>query len=151
MTDAVGPAPRRPLSTDPGARDPRLRGRTYAIPFAKVWRAALFLVGGGLAGWRLLRADESSGVIEAEATSKILRRRSAIRVEVGLDGNAQTRVDLTARALTGRYPHLGRNTRFVGAFLRRLDTAAGADPKHILDPVAEGVRGASGTTGRAHR
>jgi len=122
------------LRTDPRAGDPRIRGRTYAIPFERVWRAALALAGGGLNGWRLLTADEDGGVVDAEATSRILRRRSAIRVEIGLDENAQTRVDVGARALTGRFPHLGRNARFVGGFLTHLDRELGARADHILDP-----------------
>lgn len=120
------------LSTDAGAGDPRIRGRTYAIPFETVWRAAVALAEGGLPGWSILGADANSGVIDAEATSRLLRRRSAVRILVSLDENAQTRVDLEVRALTGRFPHLGRNARFVGAYLLGLDQAAGANPRSIL-------------------
>lgn len=133
-----GPAPGasapRVTRTDPSARDARLRGRTYAIPFDRVWRAALGVAGGGLTRWRLLDADDARGVVNAEATSLVLRGVSAIRIDVGLDENAQTRVDVTARTVERRPLDSGRNARFVGAFLKRLDRELGARPGDILDP-----------------
>jgi hypothetical protein len=101
-----------------------------------VWRAAVALSEGGLPGWRILAADASAGTIDAEATSPVLRRRSTVRIQVALDENAQTRVDLKVRALTGRFPHLGRNARFVGTYLSALDSAAGANPRNILNAGA---------------
>lgn len=136
MSGAAHPPSGPYLSTDAGSRDPRIRGRTYAIPFETVWRAAVRLAEGGLPGWRVLGADANAGVIEAEATSRVLRRRSFVRIEVTLDEDAQTRVDLEVRALTGRFPQLGRNARFVGAYLLALDGATGANPRNILRPHA---------------
>lgn len=121
-------------ATDAAAPDRRLRGRTYAIPFERVWSAALQLAGGAQRGWRVLSADDQAGVIQAEATSLVWRIVDDVHIDVGLDENAQTRVDLTAAPRSGR-PDLGRNTRRVGRFLRRLDAALGATPGEILDPT----------------
>jgi len=138
------------LLTDAGSRDPRIRGRTYAIPFETVWRAAVGLAEGGLLGWRILSADANAGVIDAEATSRVLRRRSSVRIQVTLDEDAQTRVDLEVRALTGRFPQWGRNARFVGAYLLGLDRATGANPRNILraDAVTHGPSAGAVERGR---
>lgn len=151
MSEAPDPPSGPSLSTDANARDPRIRGRTYAIPFERVWRAAVALADGGMQGWRLLAADASSGVIEAEATSRVLRRRSSVHIRVALDANAQTRVDLKLRALTGRFPHLGRNARFVGAYLSGLDRTAGANARNILHAGAAAPGPGEGTVGRGPR
>lgn len=118
--------------TDPAAEDPRLRGRTYAIPFERVWRAAVALADGGLMRWSLTAADDMAGVIHAQWTTFPLRRISDVRIEIRLDANAQTRVDVRARSRGGR-GDLGANARAIGFFLRRLDRALQAGPAHVLD------------------
>lgn len=121
-------------ATDPRAPDPRLRGRTYAIPFQRVWDAALFLVEGGLPRWRLVSSDDVRGVIEAERTAFLTKRVSDVRVDIGLDRDGQTRVDARARS-RGSRPDLGANARAIAKLLRRLDERLEAGPAHILDAI----------------
>jgi len=119
-------------STNPVSQDARLLGRTYAIPFQQVWTAACQLAGGGLRGWSLLSADDQRGVIEATTKAFFLRTEDDIRVEVGLDENAQTRVDVLSMSRRHR-GDLGRNRRNIGRFLRKLDRRLAAGPDKILD------------------
>jgi hypothetical protein len=106
--------------TSVAADDPRLRGRTYAIPFEDVWRATLALVGGGLRGWHLVSADDETGRIVAEATTMVFRLVDDVNIHIRLDDDAQTRVDLRSVSRTGR-ADLGTNTRRIGNFCARLD------------------------------
>ncbi len=121
-------------TTDPTSEDRRLRGRTYAIPFEDVWQASLALCGGGLRGWDVLSADDQRGVIEAISETLVFGHKDDIRVEIQLDENAQTRVDLWSASQKGR-ANLGRNRRVIGKFLRRLDRRLAAKPGQILDPT----------------
>jgi hypothetical protein len=112
-------------STD--AEDPRLRGRTYAIPFEDVWRAALSLADGGLRGWRVTSADDREGVIVAEAKTLMLRLVDDVRIRIGLDPDAQTRVDALSVSRVGRVD-FGTNARRIARFCRRLDRQLGRLP-----------------------
>lgn len=106
--------------TAPGAEDERLRGRTYAIPFEDVWQASLDLVGGGLKRWELLESDDREGIIRGLAHGRLERFTSAVTIRVGLDFNAQTRVDALSAARVGRYD-LGTNARRLHRFFIALD------------------------------
>jgi len=117
--------------TDPTSEDGRLTGRTYAIPFEDVWQAATRLAGGGLKGWSLWVADDREGFIEASANF-LVGPAADVRVEIGLDHNAQTRVDLTSATRTER-GDMGRSRRIIGLFLGRLDKMLDAGPGQILD------------------
>jgi len=121
-------------STDPVATDERLRGRTYAIPFEQVWSAAMRLSGGGLRGWSTLSADDREGVIEAAAEPLVFGGPCHVSIEIGLDENAQTRVDARSSS-AGKHGNLGRNRRTLGKFFRRLDRSLEAKPAQILDPT----------------
>lgn len=121
-------------ATDPGASDPRLRGRTYAIPFERVWSTALAAIHGGLSRWRVLSQDDQKGVIVAEARTAVLRRDVDIQIRIGLDEYGQTRVDVRT-ALRGAHGDLGSTTRLIAAFLQELDRRLGATPGQILDPL----------------
>jgi hypothetical protein len=124
----------RGAETDPASPDARLVGRTYAIPFEAVWSAATRLAGGGLRRWSLLSADDLSGVISAGTRPRLFGQGDRVRIEIGLDENAQTRVDLSSTSRSER-PDLGRNRRAIGRFLSKLDEALGAGPEQILDPT----------------
>lgn len=100
--------------------DPRLRGRTYAIPFEQVWQAACSLANGGLRGWRILQADDYEGIIQAESTTLVLRFVDDVLVRVYLDKNAQTRVDMQSRSRKGGVD-FGTNARRIRKFFRALD------------------------------
>jgi hypothetical protein len=104
--------------TAPEREKPR---RTYAIPFDDVWKAALALADGGLPGWRVVDADDRGGVIVARRAGGLLRREAEIHVRVGLDENAQTRVDVEARGAAGGEARPERRT--VALFVARLDVA----------------------------
>lgn len=112
--------------TAPTADDPRLRGRTYAIPFEAVWQASLKLVDGGLRGWRLLEEDDREGVIRGVVRRRLERFESAVTLRVSLDQDAQTRVDALSASRVGR-ADLGVNARRLGRFFRALDEALDAE------------------------
>jgi hypothetical protein len=117
----VSQATRPPaVETQPQHPDERLRGRTYAIPFEDVWRAALYLAGGGLRGWRLIAADDEEGIILAEASTLALRFVDDVSIRVRLDEDAQTRVDVRSASRVGRND-FGTNARRVARFLDALD------------------------------
>ena len=102
--------------------DPRLRGRTYAIPFEDVWNAAHALATVGLRGWRVVSSDDEAGVIKAEATTFLRKKIDDVVIRITLDENAQTRVDARAAAREGR-GDWGRNARRLNGFFRALDGA----------------------------
>jgi len=108
------------VQTAPDDPDPRLRGRTYAIPFDQVWEAALALAKGGLRGWKLEKADDYDGVIHATATTLVMRAIDDVAISISLDANGQTRVDMSSRSRKG-VGDLGTNARRVAHFCRALD------------------------------
>lgn len=122
------------VETHPASEDPRLAGRTYAIPFEDVWQASWRLTGGGLPRWRMLKADDQTGVILAHAKALMLPIEVDMRVNIRLDENAQTRVDLSAVGRKQR-GDLGFGRRAIGRFTSRLDRELNAQPKQILDPT----------------
>lgn len=114
--------------TSVGSENPRLRGRTCAIPFETVWQAARRIADGGIRGWSLQRADDQEGVIHA--TSRSLRgAEHDIVIRISLDENAQTRVDASAAS---RKPttDFGAASRRVLRFFRELDTALAQKTAH---------------------
>lgn len=105
--------------TRPDARDPRLHGRTYAIPFEDVWQATMGVVRYTLPGWGVVNADDELGWIVASAEGRILRFPSRIVMRIRLDENGQTRVDIEAS--TNGIMDFGVNARRIDACLRTLD------------------------------
>jgi hypothetical protein len=124
--------------TDPTSTDDRLRGRTYAIPFENVWQAATRLASGEIKGWSLWVADDQEGHIEASIRPFLFLAAVDVRIRVGLDQNAQTRVDLTSKSRTER-GDLGRSRRSIGRFIGRLDTLLEAGAGQILDATRTAV------------
>ena len=122
--------------TEPGHEDPRLRGRTYAIPFDTVWQAALSIGGGGIRGWSIVRTNDQHGVLELLVQPGIgpHSKHVDVRVDIGLDQNAQTRVDMRAVSRTGR-GDMGRTKRLAHRFFTHLDQRLEAGPATILDPA----------------
>ena len=125
----------REARIDAHANDPDLCGRTYAIPFGAVWDATVALAKGELRGWQIVSRDERAGVIVAHVDGRVLPFRSRVEISIGLDHNAQTRVDASARGRKGGID-LGVNTRRIRRLLRFLDRALGAQPHQILDARA---------------
>lgn len=111
---------RSSAATSPEHEDPRLRGRTYAIPFDRVWRAALHLASGGLGRWRMVEADDQRGVIKAEASRLLTGSVDDVLVRISLDRDGQTRVDARSAARNER-ADLGANARRLRRFFRALD------------------------------
>ncbi|MEC7740559.1 MAG: DUF1499 domain-containing protein [Gemmatimonadota bacterium] len=118
--------------TDVSATDPRLRGRTYAIPFDGVWKAALKVSNKQMRGWSVLYIDDQTGVIVAEALRLPWRDKDDVRISIGLDENGQTRVDLRSTSRQGKRDW-GRNHRRILSFLRLLDRELSARPDQILN------------------
>ncbi len=106
--------------TSPQSEDPRLRGRTYAVPFGRVWAEALRLASGALRGWGLVEVSEQHGLIRAEARRRIMGVMDDATIRIGLDDDGQTRVDVRSVARGGR-GDLGANRRHILLFLRYLD------------------------------
>lgn len=119
--------------TDPVSEDPRLRGRTYSITFEEVWQAATALAR-DLRGWTMVIANDRSGRIDALARTFFRKTETEVVIFVGLDENAQTRVDLSAVTRT-EIRDFGRSRRLIGLFLRKLDRKLEASPSQILDPA----------------
>ena len=131
MTGASKGLAGRSAETDPHAEDPRLLGRTYAIPFDRVWSRAEATVRNARR-WRLVSSDDETGVLVAEAQTLVSRRIGDVRIEIGLDDNGQTRLDLSV-VMRGTRRDLGASRRLVDAFLRRLDAELQVRPNQILD------------------
>ena len=58
-------------STAPGHDDTRLRGRTYAVPFDRVWRAILRIIDRN-ARWEFTAADDAAGLIQVDVRSAVV-------------------------------------------------------------------------------
>lgn len=115
------------ISTDPERHGDELGGRTYSIPFDRVWRAALAVAADR--DWTVTSDDGTEGRIVAEALSPIRRKTDDIEIRIGLDDDGQTRVDMSAGPRQGRFD-LGRNRRRIRRLIRGLDQAlADPDPK----------------------
>jgi len=126
---------RNRAETDPTSVDQRLLGRTYAIAFDRVWRAALALAGGEMRGWHVEHSDDHTGIIRAVHVSRLFGSVDDVEINVYLDENAQTRVGMKSRSRKGG-GDFGRNARSIGRFVRALDRALEATPSQILDPMA---------------
>jgi hypothetical protein len=118
------PARRGHAATDPDAADRDLRGRTYAVPFEIVWRAALRLASGTLRGWSVRRADDGDGVIEARVRG-LVGAVHDVTIRITLDADAQTRVDAEA---TAQRPgtDFGRAEARLRRLIQALDRAVAA-------------------------
>lgn len=123
--------------TTPDAEDTRLAGRTYAIPFEDVWQATLTLIETGLKGWSLVSEDDREGIIRAEVRGRVERLESAVTIRIGLDPDAQTRVDALSACRTGR-ADLGVNSRRLGRYFNELD-------RRLDEQRTSRTSGASGT------
>jgi hypothetical protein len=116
------------------ATDPRLRGRTYAIPFERVWTTALRLANGGTRGWTVVDADDQEGMIRVEARTRFLRSTYFVEVRISLDSDGQTRVDA---GLAFHGPRADRhvaarrraNARRLAELFQRLDKALRTPPR----------------------
>lgn len=114
---------RNHTQTDPASPDPRLRGRTYSIAFARVWDTALALAH-ALPRWRIVSSDEERGIIQAEARTRVFKFTDDVTIRMRLDENALTRVDMRSASRVG-IGDLGTNARRIAAFFRRLDQRLG--------------------------
>ena len=106
-------------STSPAHDDPRLRGRTYGVPFDRVWRAMLRILQ-RRQRWEFTAADDAAGTIHVEMRSALIAMPAELTIRIALDRNAQTRVD--ARAISkGAKTDFGMNARRIASLLRELD------------------------------
>jgi hypothetical protein len=118
--------------TDRLSPDAALRGRTYTIPFERVWNAALELAGGGLRGWKVVHHDDQGGHISAVAPRRLIGRAADVLVTVRLDADGQTRVDVESTTVAAKRD-FGSNRRRIRRFLSALDQKLGATAAQILD------------------
>jgi uncharacterized protein (DUF1499 family) len=101
------------------AEDVRLRGRTYLVPYARVWDEIIAMIEAH-PRWKLASADEASGLIHAEATTLVFRFVDDVRFKLKLDQDALTRVDMWSASRVGN-ADLGANARRIARFYRDLD------------------------------
>lgn len=100
--------------------DPGLRGRVYPIPFPEVWGA----VGSEAStrpGWSITGTDPRAGTLRAEVRTRKLKHTHDVRVEMSLDENGFTRVDVESSSRKG-FADLGANARRIRRFLDALDS-----------------------------
>ncbi|KPK66239.1 MAG: hypothetical protein AMS21_02905 [Gemmatimonas sp. SG8_38_2] len=114
---------RNSAQTHENAEDSRLRGRTYLVPFATVWDEIINMIETH-PRWKLVRADEGTGLIHAEARTLVFRLVDDVRFKLKLDSNALTRVDMWSASRKGK-GDLGVNARRIGRFYRDLDRRLG--------------------------
>jgi len=115
------------------ARDPRFRGRTYAIPFEDVWQVSLSILKEDLA-CSLRLANDRDGIIIAQSAAVFPRRIDDVTVSVVLDQDAQTRVDMRSIAREGK-ADFGGNVRRVARFFELLDRKLAESPWRPRSPV----------------
>ena len=106
-------------ATRPDAGDPALRGRTYSVPFARVWDAVLAEVE-RRRRWTLVDASPAAGEIRAEARTAVFGFTDDVTIRISLDPNGLTRVDMESASRVGR-GDLGVNRRRIARFLHALD------------------------------
>ena len=126
--------------TDPASEDRLLRGRTYTIPFDRVWTELVHVAHERMRGWTVTVEDDGPGVLEAESATLVWRLVDDVHISVGLDKDGQTRVDVASTSRVGR-GDLGRNPRTIARFLRELDQALDVQAGQILDPTLSPARG----------
>jgi hypothetical protein len=119
--------------TDPRSTDPRLQGRTYAIPFDQVWTACLDLVQRHRR-WTLLQANDLDGFIRVKCETLVFKFIDDLEIQISLDEHAMTRVDIKSRSRKGR-ADMGTNVRRIGRLMRRLDRKLNAEDGAVLDPT----------------
>ena len=105
--------------TQADAEDSRLRGRTYLVPYARVWDEIVGMIEEH-PRWKLVSADEASGLIRAEAKTLVFRFIDDVRFKLKLDEDALTRVDMWSASRVGN-ADLGANARRIVRFFRNLD------------------------------
>ncbi|HEX6373099.1 MAG TPA: DUF1499 domain-containing protein [Longimicrobium sp.] len=105
--------------TDPEADDPRLRERSYSVPFAEVWAVALDIAQ-NTRGWTIVSSDPRAGEIVAEATTRLWGLTGDVWIRLSLDDEGQTRLEMASASRKGG-GDLGTNGRRIARFLRSLD------------------------------
>ncbi len=118
------------VSTDPGAAKPHLRGRTYAIPFDRVWTVALLLAAERMPRWSVYSWNDRNGTIQANASGRFSKVPDDVRIVVTLDAYGQTRLDMSVQSRKGTRSAAKRITEFLTA----LDEALELKPGEVLDP-----------------
>ena len=124
----------RTAATRPGHEDPRLAGRTYAIPFEDVWQGALRIIREKSKGWTLDLADDREGIITADIKALHRSYNGTFEVRVTLDMNGQTRVDAST-ATPSAFADLGVNVRRLHRFFTALDREADREYRRRTAPV----------------
>lgn len=127
--------------TSADSADLRLAGRTYAIPFARVWDASLDLVRGELHHWYARWWDEELGVIQALSRGPLFRRVSDVVIRIRLDEQAQTRVDLRSTSRFTLIGDFGGNNRLIDVFTNALDRKLTQPPPPpvLIAPESDGA------------
>ena len=120
-------------SSRPDHEDPELRGRRYAIPYHRVWMEALGLVNNRGPKWTTVEADDQGGRLRADVAAAPFGPVGDVEIRIGLDSDAQTRVNMTSRSRSARWD-LGANARRIRSFFRDLDSRLSAQPNVILSP-----------------
>ena len=105
--------------TDLLSDDPRLIGRTYTIPFDRVWTACLDMIDRNRR-WTLIYANDLDGYIVVQCQTLVFKFIDDFEITILLDENALTRIDVRSHSRKGR-TDLGANARRIGRFFKKLD------------------------------
>ena len=102
---------------------PDLQPLTVALPPSRVFEAAL-AVARSLPRWTVVKADPATGVIEAEARTRLWRFVDDVTIRIAGQGGRST-VSVLSASRVGK-GDLGQNARNIRAFLDALRRALGA-------------------------
>lgn len=102
---------------------PDLQLLTVALPPSRVFEAAL-AVARSLPRWTVVKADPATGVIEAEARTRLWRFVDDVTIRIAGQGWRST-VSVLSASRVGK-GDLGQNARNIRAFLDALRRALGA-------------------------
>jgi uncharacterized protein (DUF1499 family) len=98
-----------------------MRGARLEHAFAEVWRAAVLLAR-SQPRWHVVETDPAAGRIVAESTSRMWKFVDDVVIDLSLDENGFTRVDVSSHSRKGRFD-FGVNGRRIRSFLRKLERA----------------------------
>ena len=98
-------------------------GGRYAASFARVWDE-LLAYASGRSRWRIVHADETSGILTLTCRSRVFRFVDDLTIWVSLDAEGFTRVEARSRARTGK-GDFGVNRRRLVRLVAHLDRTFG--------------------------
>jgi len=110
---------RNEARTRPDHPNPRLRSRTYGFPFPDIW-GAVGTAASTRPRWSITGADPRAGTLRVEVRTPRMKHTHDVRIDLTLDENGLTQVDVESRSRKG-FADFGANARRIERFLEALD------------------------------